>query len=77
MLPVGCHGATDEPPFSSIPRPDDIAAPTIHAHDMPTPRIWNAEQLACRLGVRVSWFYQHRLEPEAEGFPMKDNIPDG
>ena len=40
---------------------------------MPTPRIWNAEQLASRLGVRVSWFYQHRLEPEAEGFAMKDN----
>ena len=38
---------------------------------MPTPRIWNADQVACRLGWKVSTFYDHRDELEAIGFPSK------
>ncbi len=44
---------------------------------LPTPRVWNAEQVACRLGGGESWFYEHRPELEAKGFPRKDDVLNG
>lgn len=42
---------------------------------LPEPRLWNARQVANRLGRSVPWFYTHHQALAArEGFPRKDPI---
>lgn len=51
----------------------DGAAMTTEHQYTPEPRIWNALQVAARLGIRDSAFYSRRSRLETMGFPQKDD----
>jgi hypothetical protein len=43
----------------------------------PTPRIFDAWQVACRLGRSETWFRDNRRRLEAAGFPRSDSLLGG
>ncbi len=44
---------------------------------IPTPRTWDAFQVAARLGKGREWLKAHRQELEADGFPRYDDLLHG
>jgi len=43
----------------------------------PEPRIFTAVQVAARLGKGETWFYEHRRQLSAQGFPNRDPLLKG
>lgn len=43
----------------------------------PVPRAWDDFQVAARLNKGVAWFYAHRSDLEAAGFPRFDDLLGG
>ena len=43
----------------------------------PEPRLFNASQVASRLGKGESWLYDHLAQLSAQGFPARDPLLGG